>query len=37
LVHEGRLLHLSAFSHNGHKNDEIKVPLQRFSQRRRRS
>jgi hypothetical protein len=37
LVHEGRLLHLSAFSHNGHKNDGIKVPLQRFSQRRRRS
>jgi hypothetical protein len=37
LVHEGKALHLSAFNHSGHKNDGIKVPLQRFSQRRRRS
>ena len=36
LVHEGRVLHLSAFSHFGHKNDRSRVPFQRFSQRRRR-
>jgi hypothetical protein len=36
LVHEGRVLHLSAFSHNGHKSDATKVPFQRFSQRKRR-
>jgi hypothetical protein len=37
LVQEGRVLHLSAFSHNGQKNDGNKVPFQRFSQRRRRT
>ena len=37
LVHEGRVLHLLTFSHNGDNNDGIKVPLQKFSQRRRRS
>jgi len=37
LVHEGRVLHLSAFNYNGHENDGIKIPLQRFSQRKRRS
>jgi hypothetical protein len=36
LVHEGRVLHLSAFNHNGHKNDGTRVPFQRFSQRKRR-
>ncbi len=36
LVYEGRVLHLSAFSHNGHKNDGTHVPFQRFSQRKRR-
>jgi hypothetical protein len=34
LVHEGKVLHLSAFSHSGHKNDKIKVPFSRFSRRR---
>jgi len=37
LAHEGKALHLSAFSHNGHKNDGIKVPFQRFSQRKKKS
>jgi len=37
LVHEGRVLHLSAFSHNGQKSDSTQVPFQRFSQRKRRS
>lgn len=37
LVHDGKVLHLSAFSHNGQKNDGNKVPFQRFSQRRRRT
>jgi hypothetical protein len=37
LVHEGRLLHLSAFSHKEHKNDGTRVPFQRFSQRKSRS
>ena len=37
LVHEGRVLHLSAFSHNGHKSDGNRVPFQRFSQRKRKS
>lgn len=32
LVREGRVLHLSAY---GHKNDGIRVPFQRFSQRRK--
>jgi hypothetical protein len=36
LVHEGKVLHLSAFSHHGHKSDGAKVPFQRFSQRKRR-
>ena len=35
LVHEGKVLHLSAFSHSGHKNDKIKVPFSRFSRRRK--
>jgi len=37
LVHEGRVLHLSAFSHSGHKSDGNRVPFERFSQRRRNS
>jgi hypothetical protein len=37
LVHEGRVLHLSAFSHNAHKSEGNRVPFQRFSQRKRRS
>ncbi len=37
LVQDGRVLHLSAFSHKGQKNDGNKVPFQRFSQRRRRT
>jgi hypothetical protein len=36
LVHEDRVLHLSAFSRSGHKSDGHSVPVQRFSQRRRR-
>ncbi len=36
LVHDGMVLHLSAFRHNGRENDSNKVPFQRFSQRRRR-
>jgi hypothetical protein len=36
LVHEGRVLHLSAFSHNGQKSDGNRVPFQRFSQRKKR-
>jgi hypothetical protein len=36
LVHEGRVLHLSAFSHNIHKSDGSRVPFQGFSERRRR-
>jgi len=36
LVQEGRVLHLSAFSHKRQENDSTKVPFQRFSQRRRR-
>ncbi len=30
LVHEGRVLHLSAFSHNGHKNDGTRVLFKWF-------
>jgi hypothetical protein len=37
LVHNGRVLHVSAFGHNGHKSDGSRVPFQRFSQRKRRS
>jgi hypothetical protein len=37
LVHEGRVLHLSAFSHKDNNFDGAKVPFQRFSQRKRRS
>jgi hypothetical protein len=37
LVHEGKVLHLSAFNYTGHKNDGTRVPSQRFSQRKRRS
>ena len=37
LVHDGKILHLLSFSHNGYKSDGNRVPLQRFSQRRRRS
>ncbi len=37
LVQDGKVLHLSAFSHNGHKNDGTRVPFQRFSKRKRRS
>ncbi len=37
LVHEGKVLHLSAFSHNDHKSDGSGVPFQRFSQRKIRS
>ena len=33
LVHEGRVLHLSAFSHPGQRESGTKVPFQRFSQR----
>ncbi len=36
LVHDGRVLHLSAFRYNGHKGDGSRVPFQRFSERRRR-
>ncbi|MBM4305132.1 MAG: hypothetical protein FJ123_00200 [Deltaproteobacteria bacterium] len=36
LVLDGRVVHLSAFSHNGHKNDGTGIPFQRFSQRKRR-
>jgi hypothetical protein len=36
LVQEGRVLHLSAFSHPGQRESGTKVPFQRFSQRRRR-
>jgi hypothetical protein len=36
LVHGGRVLHLSAFSHNGRKNEGKKVPFQGFSQRKKR-
>ncbi|MGD0625698.1 MAG: DUF6569 family protein [Thermodesulfobacteriota bacterium] len=36
LVHEGRVLHLSAFSHPGQRESGTKVPFQRFSQRRKR-
>ena len=36
LVHEGRVLHLSAFSHPGQRENGTKIPFQRFSQRRRR-
>jgi hypothetical protein len=37
LVHGGRVLHLSAFSHNGQKDDGKKVPFQRFPQRKKRT
>jgi hypothetical protein len=37
LVHGGKVLHLSAFSHNGGKNEGEKVPFQRFSQGKKRS
>jgi hypothetical protein len=37
LVHNGRVLHVSAFGHNGHKSDGSRVTFQRFSQRKRRS
>jgi hypothetical protein len=37
LVHEGRVLQLSAFSHNGRQNYDKKVPFQRFSQRKKRT
>jgi hypothetical protein len=37
LVYEGRVLHLSAFSHNGRKNEGKRVPSQRFSQRKKRT
>jgi hypothetical protein len=37
LVYEGILLHLSAFSHNSHKEDDSRVPFQRFSQRKSRN
>jgi len=37
LVLEGRALHLSAFSPNGHKSDDTRVPFQRFSQRKMKS
>ena len=36
LVHDGGVLHLSAFSNNSHKSDGSRVPFQRFSQRKRR-
>ena len=36
LMHEGRVLHLSAFSLNGHETDANRVRFQRFSQRKRR-
>jgi hypothetical protein len=36
MVHEGKLLHLSAFSHPGQRESGTKVPFQRFSQRRKR-
>ncbi len=36
LVHEGTVLHLSAFCHYGHKRDGTCVPFQRFSQRKMR-
>jgi hypothetical protein len=34
-VHEGKVLHLSALSHPGQGRNGNRVPLQRFSQRRR--
>jgi hypothetical protein len=34
LVHEGRVLHLSAFSHNGHKNDGNLTPRRKVRQAR---
>ena len=37
LVHDCRVLHLSAFSHKGHESDGGRIPFQRFSQRRKRS
>jgi hypothetical protein len=37
MVHDGKVLHLSAFSHPGQRENASKVPFQRFSQRRRRS
>jgi len=36
LLHEEKVLHLSAFCHNCKGNDNIKVPFQRFSQRIKR-
>ncbi len=37
LVHEGKVLHLSAFNHNGHERDGNRVPFQRYSQRKMRN
>ncbi|MBM4332980.1 MAG: hypothetical protein FJ117_17500 [Deltaproteobacteria bacterium] len=37
LVLDGRVMHLSAFSHSGHKSDGPRIPYQRFSQRKKRS
>jgi hypothetical protein len=34
LVHDGRVLHLSAFSHNGHKNDGSLTPRRKVRQGR---
>jgi len=34
LVHDGRVLHLSAFSHNGHKNDGNLTPRRKVRQGR---
>jgi len=37
LIYSEAVLHLSAFGQNGKRTDEIKVPFQRFSQRRHRT
>ena len=36
MVHDGKVLHLSAFSHPGQGERGTKVPFRRFSQRRKR-
>jgi hypothetical protein len=36
MVHEGKVLHLSAFGHPGQREKATKVPFQPFSQRRKR-
>jgi hypothetical protein len=36
LIYNEAVLHLSAFGQNGKRTDEIKVPFQRFSERRKR-